>query len=83
MRGTKESKGYSKCLLYIGKGSLGKGSLAPGAEKCRVWCRVCQSYPVTGRDLGMLEEPGQVGIGMLHKHISCLYPGPETKQRFL
>lgn len=52
----------SKHLYYIGK--------SPWAGKFRVRGWVCQPYPVTGRDWGMLGEPGgQLHSDMLNRHL--------------
>lgn len=41
---------WPKCLDYIGEESLRNGQLSSWAGKFRVKGRVCQTYPVTGRD---------------------------------
>lgn len=40
------------------EGQLGESSPTPGLEEVRVGSTVCQPHPVTGRDWGVLGEPG-------------------------
>ena len=58
-KGTKEGNNQKIWIIHRRASKGGRvGQLRPWAGEFRVEGRVCQPYPVTGRDLGMLGEPG-------------------------
>lgn len=68
---------------FYREGPLGEGQPSLCDEEFKVGDRVCQSDPITGRDCGMLGEPGgQVHSDILSMDLSHLFPGVRLNTKY-
>lgn len=72
-RSEQEERWVTKISGLLRKEPLAEEQPIPWVGKFRVESKVCQLYPVIGRDQRVLgEHGGQVHLAVLNRHLTCL-----------